>query len=63
MSLSYAHLILIDVSIQIVNEVETPYIVFNAANITKYGYNTMRSAMNGHSFGTLKGLNAVVGEK
>ena len=39
------------------------FIAFNAANITKYGYNTMRSAMNGHSFGTLTGLNATVGER
>lgn len=44
-------------------ELETPFIAFNAANFTKYGWDLMHSSINGHSFGTLKGLTAVVGEK
>ena len=45
------------------NEVETSFISFNAGNITKYGYNTQRAAINGRSFGTLPGLNMSVGDR
>lgn len=50
-------------SLQIFNEIETAFISFNARNLSKFGYNSMRSAVNGRSFGTLAGLNASVGEK
>ena len=49
--------------LQVFNEVETHFIKFNAANITKFGYDTKRMAMNGRSFGTLTGLDMNVGEK
>jgi hypothetical protein len=48
---------------QIFNEIETPYISFNAKDVKSKGYNTDRAAMNGHSFGTLNGLSAQVGDK
>ncbi len=45
------------------NELETEFITFNAANVSKFGWSLDRYGINGRSYGTLKGLNCKVGEK